>query len=53
MDTSIIISIIAMDTTVQCLRAESMRWNTMKHFAEVPCMILMAMKRPGTGNSPV
>jgi hypothetical protein len=53
MDTSIITSTIAMDTTGQCLRAESIRWNTMKYFAERPCMILMAMKHLGTGKSPI
>jgi hypothetical protein len=42
-----------MDTTGHYLRAESMRWNTMNNFAERPCMILMDMKRLGTGNSPI
>ena len=52
MDTSIITSTIAMATMGRCLRAESVRWNIMNNFAERPCMILMAMKHLGTGNSP-
>jgi hypothetical protein len=42
-----------MDTTGHSLRAASMRWNTMKNFAEKPCMILMAMKRLDAGKRPI
>jgi len=46
-DMSIITSTIARATMGGCLRAESVRWNTMNNFAEKPCMTLMDMKHRG------
>ncbi len=44
-DMSIITWTIARATMGRCLRAESVRWNTMKNFAAKQCMTRMVMRR--------
>jgi hypothetical protein len=44
-DMSIITWTIARATMGRCLRAESVRWSTMKNFAAKQCMTRMVMRR--------